>query len=51
METADVEQVCADTCGHRRHLAGADSKNYLARFTVLPAFFPTVTQNRVLSQA
>lgn len=40
METADVEQVCADTCGRR--LAGADSKNYLAGFTVLPAVVPTV---------
>lgn len=49
METADVEQVCADTCSRRRRLAGADSKNYLAGFTVLSAVVPTVTQNRVLS--
>lgn len=35
METVEVKQVCADTCGRRRRLTGADSKNYLAGFTVL----------------
>lgn len=45
----DVEQVCANTCGRRRLLDGANSKNYLAGFTVLSAVVTTVTQNQVLS--